>query len=54
LLWRYAPALLDQGPLDLPCVMARHGAEPTETYANTHGISEHELWLLSSATEAQA
>jgi hypothetical protein len=54
LIWRYAPALLDIGPLDLPCPMAGREIEPFESYANSQGVSEHELWLRSSQIEARA
>lgn len=54
LIWRYAPALLDQGPLEQPCAASGRGFESVEIYANPQGISEHELWLISSMVEAQA
>jgi len=54
LLWRHAPALLDLGPLDLPCQMAGGATEPFESYATAQGASEHELWLRSSQIEARA
>jgi hypothetical protein len=34
--------------------MSGRDIEPFESYANAHGISEHELWLRSSAIEARA
>jgi hypothetical protein len=51
LLWRYAPALLDPGPLDLPCPTANPPIQTVESYANAHGVSEHELWIRSSQIE---
>jgi hypothetical protein len=43
LLWRYAPALVDPGPLDLPCPIASPAIQTVESYANSHGISRAEL-----------
>lgn len=54
LIWRYAPALLDLGALNLPCPMAGRDIEPFESYANAQGVSEHELWLRTSQIEARA
>jgi hypothetical protein len=53
LLWRYAPALVDPGPLDLPCPIASPAIQTAESYANAHGISEDELWLRSSQIEVE-
>jgi hypothetical protein len=54
LIWRYAPALLDLGALNVPCPMAGRDIEPFESYANAQGVSEHELWLRTSQIEARA
>jgi hypothetical protein len=53
LLWRYAPALVDRGPLDLPCPIVNPAIQTVESYTNAHGISEDELWLRSSQIEVQ-
>lgn len=53
LLWHYAPALVDQGPLDLPCAITTSPIQTVEGYANVHGISEVELWRRSSQIEVQ-
>ena len=53
LLCRYAPALVDHGPLDLPCPTAIPAIQAVESYATAHGISEEELWRRSSQIEVQ-
>jgi hypothetical protein len=53
LLWRYAPAFLDFGPLDLPCGVTVPATQTVESYASAHGISEDELWLRASQIEVQ-
>jgi hypothetical protein len=53
LLWRYAPALVDQGPLDLPCAIPTAAIQTVEGYANAHGVSEVELWRRSSQLEVR-
>lgn len=53
LVWRYAPALVDPGPLDLPCPIVIPAIQTVESYAKTHGISEAELRHRSSQIEVQ-
>lgn len=53
LLSRYAPALLDQGPLDLSCCVRIPVVCTVERYAEIHGISVAELKCRSSQLEVQ-
>jgi hypothetical protein len=51
--WLYAPALVDAGPLDLPCPIVVPAIQTLESYANVQGISEDEVRLRASQIEVQ-
>lgn len=53
LMWRYAPALVDPGPLDLPCPIVIPAIQTVESYANAQGISEDEVRRRASQIEVQ-
>jgi len=53
LLSRYAPALLDPGPLDVPCCVRTPVICTVGRYAEIHGISVGELRHRSSEIEVQ-
>jgi hypothetical protein len=53
LLGRYAPALLDPGPLDASCSVPTPVLCTVERYAEIHGISVAELRRRSSQIEMQ-
>lgn len=50
LLWRYAPALLDAGPLEASCPVV---APAIQTHAKPRGISESELRRRAPQLEIQ-
>jgi hypothetical protein len=53
LMWHYAPALVDAGPLDSPCPIVIPAIQSVESYANAHGISENQVRLRASQLEVQ-
>jgi hypothetical protein len=53
LMWHYAPALVDPGPLDLPCPIVIPAIQTVESYAKAHGISDAELRHRASEIEVQ-
>lgn len=53
LMWHYAPALVDPGPLDFPCPIVIPAIQTLESYATAHGISEDEVRLRASQLEVQ-
>jgi hypothetical protein len=53
LLWRYAPALVDAGPLETPCPVLTPAIRTVESYARAHGVSESELRRPASRLEVQ-
>lgn len=53
LLSRYAPALLDPGPLEASCCVRIPAICTVERYAEIHGISVAELRRRSSQIEVQ-
>jgi hypothetical protein len=53
LLSRYAPALLEPGPLDIPCCVQTPVICTVERYAEIHGISVAELRRRAATLEVQ-
>jgi hypothetical protein len=50
---RYAPALLDQGPLDVPCCTPTPLICTIESFAELHGIPVAELRRRSTLLEVE-
>ena len=53
LLQRYAPALLNPGPLEQPCCIPSPAIRTAEDYASAHGITVAELRHRSSRLEVR-